>query len=47
MSKGFISKEIEKPHTILLTEFMKWGVDFHAILSQLKRKGVRGHRVGE
>ena len=46
MAKGFISKEIEKPHIIRLTDVMKWGVDFHATLFQLKRKGVRAHREG-
>ena len=46
MAKGFISKEIEKPHTIRLTDVMKWGVGCHATLFQLKRKGVRAHREG-
>jgi hypothetical protein len=46
VSKGCISKEIEKPHTILLTNVMKWDVGFHAALFQLKRKGIRAHREG-
>ncbi len=46
VSKGCVSKKIEKPHTILLTDFMKWDVDFRATLFQLKRKGTRSHREG-
>ncbi len=47
LTKGCISKEIERPHIILLTDVMKCNVGVHATLFQLKRKGIRAHQEGQ